>query len=202
MEFSFSQEKISMEKIMSDLDRFVFNFCNLLDKQKIKYVIVSGYVAIVFGRSRNTEDIDILVEKISFDKFQKLWDTLKHNYDCINAGAAKEAYFDYLLKKTAVRFAEKGKFIPNFEFKFTKNADDKYSINNAVTLQINKDTIRISPLEMQVGYKLFLGSSKDIEDARFLFKLFKDRLDKEQLKGWMRHFNIPPKIVKKLGADL
>lgn len=37
---------------MSPLDKFVFNFCKLLEKEHIKYVVVSGYVAIVFGRSR------------------------------------------------------------------------------------------------------------------------------------------------------
>jgi predicted nucleotidyltransferase len=72
MEFKFSQKRISIDKEMSHLDKFVFKFCNFLNKEKIRYVIVSGYISIVFGRSRNTEDIDILVEKINFDKFEKL----------------------------------------------------------------------------------------------------------------------------------
>lgn len=40
-----------------------------LVKNNIKYVIVSGYVAILFGRSRISEDVDLLVEHISFEKF-------------------------------------------------------------------------------------------------------------------------------------
>ena len=32
----------------------------------------------------------------------------------------------------------------------------------------------------QIAYKLFLGSYKDIEDARHLYKLFKDKLNKEE----------------------
>lgn len=200
MELSFSRKKISMEKELSPLDKFVFRFCRILDKLKIRYVIVSGYVAIAFGRSRNTEDIDILIEKMGFEKFAKLWNALLKKYDCINVSDPKSAYFEYLTNKTAIRFAEKGAFIPNFEFKFVKNEKDAYSLDNSTELQINKKSIRISPLEMQIAYKLRLGSVKDIEDARFLFRLFDRRIDKKELKKWLQEFNVPAELAKKLGA--
>jgi len=206
MEFSFSRNKsrnkISMEKVMSDLDRFVFRFCRILEENKIKYVVVSGYVAIVFGRSRNTEDIDILTEKIDFEKFEKLWDILMKRYDCINASSAKTAYFEYLTKKTAVRFSEKGKFIPNFEFKFTKTDIDEFTLDNAIGLEIDKDKILISPIELQIVYKLQLGSDKDIDDAIFLFELFKSNLDNEELKKWFGYLKIAPELIKQLKGKI
>ena len=206
MEFSFSRNKsrnkISMEKVMSDLDRFVFKFCRILEENKIKYVIVSGYVAIVFGRSRNTEDIDVLVEKIDFEKFEKLWDILMKKYDCINASSAKTAYFEYLNKKTAVRFSEKGRFIPNFEFKFTKTDIDEFTLDNAIELEVDKDKILISPIELQIAYKLQLGSDKDIDDAIFLFELFKSNLDNEELKKWFEYLKIAPELIKQLKGKI
>ena len=199
MNYRFSKEKISMNKVFSSLDKFVFDFSNVLKKHKIRYVIVSGYVAIVFGRSRNTEDVDMLVETISFEKFKNLWNDLNKKYYCLNANNVQSAYFDYLINKTAIRFSKKNNFIPNIEFKFLKDEKDAYCLNNAVKLEINRKTIFISPIELQIAYKLALGSIKDIEDARFLFKLFEDDIDKKELDFWIKSFNISKKISMKLG---
>jgi len=43
------------------LDKFVIEFTNILEKHA-KYVVVSGFVAIVNGRVRGTEDVDLIVE--------------------------------------------------------------------------------------------------------------------------------------------
>ena len=59
MKLKFSKKKIEFRKELNDLDKFVIDFTSILNKLKIKYVIVSGYVAILFGRSRSSEDIDI-----------------------------------------------------------------------------------------------------------------------------------------------
>jgi len=39
------------KKKLNVLDKIVLKTCNLLEKFQIKYVIVSSYVAILFGRS-------------------------------------------------------------------------------------------------------------------------------------------------------
>lgn len=197
----FSKKRISMEKTMSSLDRFVFDFCNILEKEGIRYVVVSGYVAIVFGRSRNTEDIDILIEKINFKKFEKLWNELKKKYDCINTDDMKTAYYDYLNTKTAIRFSRKCEIIPNIEFKFVKTQEDKFSLDNAVELNVNKRKILISPLELQIAYKLKLGSDKDIDDAIFLYELFRKELNNEKLKKWTAYFKVPKEIINELNEN-
>jgi RecA-family ATPase len=60
---------ILRNKVVSKLDLFVIDFIKILEKYT-DYVIVSGYVSILFGRSRGTEDIDIFIEKIDFKKFK------------------------------------------------------------------------------------------------------------------------------------
>ena len=45
------------------LDKFVEDFVKVIEKY-CKYIIVSGFVAIAHGRSRGTEDIDMIIEKI------------------------------------------------------------------------------------------------------------------------------------------
>ena len=47
---------------------------------------------------------------------------------------------------------------------------------------------------LQIPYKLFLGSEKDIEDARFLFKLFEDKLNIGLLKMFLINLKIPLQI--------
>lgn len=44
-------------------------------------------------------------------------------------------------------------------------------------MKINNHEIYISPLDLQIPYKLFLGREKDIEDAKFLYNLFKNHID-------------------------
>ena len=62
MEFKYTKNEISIkDKTISALDSLVIEFTSILNKYA-KYVIVSGYVAILFGRSRTSEDIDIVVK--------------------------------------------------------------------------------------------------------------------------------------------
>ena len=41
----------------------------------------------------------------------------------------------------------------------------------------------ISPLEMQIAFKLSLGSDKDLEDAKHIYELFKEKLNNGELLG-------------------
>jgi predicted nucleotidyltransferase len=68
MEIEFKEDKIIFDRELSLLDRFVLSFVEHLQTNNINYVIISGYVAILFGRSRMSEDVDIFIENISFEK--------------------------------------------------------------------------------------------------------------------------------------
>jgi hypothetical protein len=61
MDIRYSKDTITFsEKHLTLLDMFVLGFIRVLELCT-PYVIVSRYVAILFGRSRGTEDVDILV---------------------------------------------------------------------------------------------------------------------------------------------
>jgi len=97
MEINFSKDKIEFEKNLSSLDNFVISFCSILNKLKIKHVLISGYVSILFGRSRTSEDVDMIIEKLDFARFKKLWDEVYKDFECINTENPKSAYEEYLL---------------------------------------------------------------------------------------------------------
>ena len=82
MEF-IDKNKIKTAKVINELDKFVFKFIKILEKHA-KYVIVSGYVSIFFGRSRATEDVDIIAERLNKESFIKLYEDLKKdNFWCV-----------------------------------------------------------------------------------------------------------------------
>ncbi len=196
MEIEFKDDKILFSRELSILDRFVLDFTENLASNNIKYVIISGYVAILFGRSRMSEDVDILIEHIPFEKFLKFWSKIDKNYECLNTSNSFDAYNDYLENHLAIRLANKGTFIPNIELKFIKNDLDLYSLEHRKQVKLAEGSLYISPLELQIPYKLFLGSEKDIEDARFLFRLFKENLDIRMLKMLLTKLKIPDNNVE------
>ena len=68
MEIEYLENGFKFEKELNQLDEFTIEFCSILNELKLNYVVVSGYIAILFGRNRASEDIDIIVEKMDFKK--------------------------------------------------------------------------------------------------------------------------------------
>lgn len=180
MELGYSEDLIKLnDKELSELDKFVKKFVKILDNY-FKYVIISGYVAILFGRNRSS--IDVFIEKKDFDTFKKFWDEVKRNYECINTNDPKEAYDVYLSDNIPLRFSRKNEFIPNVELKFPKSKLDDWTLSERKKVLINEYVLYISPLELEIPYKLYLGSQKDIEDARFLYRFFENHLNYDVLQ--------------------
>lgn len=194
MDFEYQGKNISLKnKVLSKLDLFVIDFVNILTKYS-DYVVVSGYVSIVFGRSRGTEDIDILIKKIDMETFIKLnRELIGKQYWFLNADNPGELY-GMLHDGLAVRIAVKETVIPNIELKFVKSDLDRISLKEHIVVKTGEHSINISPLELQIPFKLYLGSDKDIEDAVYLYDLFSNHLDKVKLKQYMS-------ILKVKGAD-
>ena len=179
MDFTYKKKYIEInDKKLTNLDKFALEFLGILNKHA-NYVLVSGYISILFGRNRTSEDVDVLVEKLDLEKFKHLWDEfLSKKFECINTNKAEAAYHNYLSENVAIRFSKKSTFIPNVEFKFPKVDLDYWTLRERKKILLNERyELMTSPLELQIPFKLFLGSEKDIEDAKHLYKLFKDYLD-------------------------
>ena len=196
------KKEIISGKVINELDRFVIDFVNILEKYGLEYVIVSGYVAIVLGRSRSTEDVDMLIKPMPFEQFDEFFQFLLNNgYECANTSISSEAY--EFLNDHAIRFFKLGKPIPNIEFKIIKRDLDMFSLANRMRLVTNEKTLFLSPLELHVAFKLFLAADgtddelqadKDIEDARFVYQLFKKNINKEQLLYFIDKLGVKNKM--------
>lgn len=179
-----------MERPATRLDSFVTDFVKVLDACNVKYALVSGYVAILFGRSRNSEDIDIIIKKLDYARWQELYNVATESFELITAADAKDAFENYLSCETAIRLARKGSIIPNIELKFPKTRIENWVVDKPVKAELNGNRLAISPLELQIAYKLFLGSDKDFEDARHLWLVCKDNLDKQTLNGFIAEMKV------------
>src|SRR3989344_240763 len=178
MEYDADKKEIKLDRKLSSLDELVVRFTKIIQKYA-DYVIISGYISILLVRSRATEDVDLFIKKIPFEKFLKLYGDLKQNgFWCLNAEKPEEV-FSFLKDGLAVRFALLNKSIPNFEVKFPKRAIDEGTFHDFILVNLlDNNKLKISSLERQIAFKrYYLKSEKDIEDALHVEELFKNKMD-------------------------
>ena len=175
------------KRILTKEDQIAIKFASILNSMNIRYAFVAGYVAILLGRARSSDDIDVIAD-VDKDTFIDLCRVLSESgYEVlqgdINSRESVERLFDeYLLHGLSIRFLHPGTIVPSIEFKIPKTKFHRMTIENSIIVIVNDSyQIRISPIELQIAYKLWLGSEKDIGDALYLYELFKDRLNKEKL---------------------
>ena len=178
------KKTIEIDRELSDLDKFTIDFIRILEKH-VNYVLVSGYVSILLGRARASEDIDVIIKKINFSTFQSLYQDLKkQNYYCLNAEKDSTIY-DYLLDNLAVRFAKKDTTIPNVELKWAKHKFDKSALENTIDVKLSKGKLKITHLELQIAFKEeVLKSPKDLEDARHIRKVAENYIDNKLINKY------------------
>jgi hypothetical protein len=203
MEVRFSKRNIKLnQKEITTLDKLVIKFIKTMDD--VDYVIVSGYIAIFFGRIRGTEDIDILLNKMDIKQIEELHGKLlKSGFEPVNnVKDAKEAY-ELLSEGSSLRYAEKGTWAPNFELKFVMKPLDRHAMDNKMKVTFNdKYSMYISPIELQIAFKLWLGSDKDYEDARYIYNIFKTYIGIKKLHGFISELHVKKEIAKKVLGEL
>ncbi len=185
-------------------DRIAVRFATVLESVGVGYGIVAGYVAILFGRSRRSDDIDFIAEDVGEEAFIGLCKHLRNagfglmQGDISSEDSLRRVYRDYLRQGYGVRFMYKDVILPNIEFKLASTEYHTYSIKQAYEVILNnRFKLRIAPMELQIAYKLYLGSSKDVGDAVFLYELFKPVINHEKLKEWCRKLGVDAGILTK-----
>lgn len=196
MEYEFKNNTLKFSRILSDLDKFVLKFVKILEKQKIRYVMCNNISAYFFGIAEINENVDMYVEKFDFQKFKELSKTLEEKgFWFINSDDGEEL-FGMLQDNLSVRIAEKDKVIPNIEMKFPKKDTDFLSLSQPLQVDLNKNILFTSPLELQVAYKFLLGSEKDIEDAVYIYNTFKEILNRKSMMELMKKLKVEDKAKK------
>ena len=61
---------------------------------------------------------------------------------------------------------------------------------------LNSEKLKTSEMELQIAFKLNLGSEKDLEDARYLYNIFRENLDITLLKRQISELGVEKEADK------
>lgn len=178
-----------VDRAPNRLDELAIDFSEILSRFDIDHVFVAGYVAILAGRSRSTEDIDVFIERCAADRIDDLVVELKREGYWGPAMPLSEMYGN-LANDTNIWIAPDGEMTPHLEVKFPGDEIDDTSLVNAVDAHVGGHTIPIGPLELQIAVKLSLGGRTDLEDAAHLYTLFGETLSRSRLEMWVERLDV------------
>ena len=184
--YKFENNKIIIERDLTELDIFVKEFLDIIKKYS-DYLVVSGFVSISTGRTRGTEDVDIIFPVIEKYKFKEFFDDLiKNGFWCYQSDDSENAY-SYIKNLTSIRFAKLDKMFPNIElvpFNETKKAK-LFEYSHPQKIKISDFEFKIPPIEFEILYKeIVLAGKKDKEDAKHLSVFFKDIIKNERFNEY------------------
>lgn len=202
MKIEFKNDEIILTKEPSLLDNLIMDFSEILSSNNIKHVLFGRFISNIFGKNGMLEDMDLLIQNISFEKFLKLWLEIENTYECKNTNDPIDAYNAYLRNYHHVIIIQKGHQIPQFKIKIVKNDIDRHTLKYRKKVMLGDRNLFISPLEMQIPFHLFLGSEKDIEEARFLYNLASEKLNMTMMQRFLIELKIPKESAEKYLGDL
>lgn len=185
----FQDDTLLVERAPNQLDELALAFSSILDDLEIDHVFISGYVAILTGRSRATEDIGVLIEPIDSDVADTLTAELETN-DFWGAAMPLDDLYAMLSNGDNIWIAPEDQVTPHLEVKFARDEFDRASLTNSITARIGGEVLPIGPLELQIAYKLYLGTQKDFEDAVHLYLLFEESLSEARLEEWSAKLDV------------
>ena len=191
----FDNGVLRIDKELSALDEFVIDIVDIMDELGVGYVVVSGYVAILTGRSRATEDIDTVIEPLSEARTEQLARRLDEA-GYWGATMSLDDLYEMLSDGMRMRVAERDRMTPNFELWFPKNEYDRRALDDPLVADVARHELNISPPEQQIAYKLFLGTEKDFEDALHLYTVFREQLDIDTLETYTEELEVTDRYAE------
>lgn len=182
-------DRLIVDRAPNELDELAIGFSQLLREMDISHVFISGYVAILAGRSRATQDIDVLLEPLDEPTIERLVARLREEAYWGAAMPLEEMYM-MLSNKDNIWVAPDGQVIPHLEVKFIDDEFDRASLENSIAAEIGDATLPIGPLELQIAYKLYLRDKTSFEDAVHLYTLFGESLRQTELEHWVERLAV------------
>ncbi|MEA5388957.1 hypothetical protein VB773_05095 [Haloarculaceae archaeon H-GB2-1] len=191
----FREDEVVIDKPPSDLDELLLSVVRVLDDVGIEYAVVSGYVAVLFGRSRATEDIDVITERFDEETAEQLVTKLCEAGYWGSAMPLSDLY-ETLSDDLPIRVAEDGHRVPNVELKFASDSADYTSLGNTITVTLSGESFQVGALEFQIAYKLSMGTQKDFEDALYLYEVTEPNLNPRRLQEFAEQLDVGDEYEK------
>jgi hypothetical protein len=136
---SFRDGTLVVERPANELDELAIAFSEVLTRLDIEQVFIAGYLAILIGGARATDDIDVLVEPLSETEADRLVQELREQ-GCWGP-AMLEVMYGNLSSGTNIWVAPADQMIPHLEVKFPTDEFDRASLTNSIDAQVAGATI-------------------------------------------------------------
>jgi hypothetical protein len=185
----FTDDGIHIDKEPNALDELILDVSEVLDTVGVDYAVVSGYVVVLLGRARSTEDIDVLVERFDEDTAKEIAERLQAAGYWGSAMPLDEMYAT-LADDLPIRVAGDGHRVPNVELKFPTDEFDRESLRNTIRIVYAGETITAGSIELQIAYKLGMGAQKDYEDALYLHEFAEGAINVEALESYVDRLDV------------
>lgn len=185
----FRDGELVVEREPNELDTLALAFTAVLDELGIEHVYVAGYVEILTGRARTTQHVDVLLEPLDEPAVDELVDRLEADR-MWGPAMPLGAMFEMLTSGDNIWIAPSDQVIPHLEAKFVRDEADRTSLRDAIVVRIGGSELPIAPFELQIAYKLYLGSQTDFEDAVHLYTLFRETLRTAELERWVEKLGV------------
>lgn len=188
-------DRIVLDKPASDLDRLILSVAEHLESRDIEYSVVSGYVAVLFGRARSTEDIDVIVERFDEETAENLGADLKED-GFWGPAMALSTLYETLLDEVPIRIAMEETMIPSVELKWPTDRYDRASIDESVTVVLPEGSLEVGSIELQIAYKLSMGARRDREDALHLLEVFQGTIDESAMERYVTELGVEEEYAR------
>lgn len=146
----------------------------------VTYTLIGGYAAAVWGSIRATKDVDFLAD-IPFGKIQDILDELKNHEFIVEyrAGDIEDPVSGVIRLRFPVEDVEGDEESIELLLGIKKMPADIYLRSEKVDL-MGVEIPVVSPEDLIV-LKLLTGGPVDLQDARDIYKILKERLDMSYL---------------------
>ncbi|MDZ7701638.1 MAG: hypothetical protein U5J98_05975 [Halobacteriales archaeon] len=181
--------ELVVDRRLNELDRLALSFSSILDDLDIGHVFVSGYVALLAGRARSTEDIDVILEPLDDETVDRLVDRL---VEAKLWGPAMPLETLHDVEHDHIWVARTDEIAPRLDVKFADDRFDRSSLENRFDARLSTAdaTLPIGPLELQIAYKLWMVGQRDFEDALYLYDLLGETLSTPELEHWVDELEV------------
>lgn len=115
----------------------------------IEHVYIAGYVSILAGRARSTEDVDVLIERIDEEAADELAVTLDEE-KVWGPAIPLTSMYETLDNGDNIWIAPEDQVTPHLEVKFARDEFDRASLENAITARIGGEALTENPRRRRV----------------------------------------------------
>ncbi len=162
--------------VSNNFKEFLINTIKALNESKIRYVVVGGVAASIFGRPRTTMDIDVIIENDK-DGITKIQRVLKKNgfefgENEIQIAIEEKSHCSIYFRDYPYRIDLQGVY----------SALDRRSMENQIVEIVFEEKMSVEKPEDLIIAKLVYGSSQDLEDAQAIILRQGEKLDLEYIR--------------------